>query len=338
MTLQRKLSIFGFVTLSFLSLYLVSASSFFVSEPSRLSRAITIDILLTIPIIYFLLIRKTSVPKISVIPVTIIGVVLASFILPKEQQGLLGLFKTWILPVVELFIVSFIIYNVVKAVKSFKSKRLEHSDFYTILKQTCYDILPKGAVIPFVTEISVFYYGFIYWKKRALQPNEFTYHKESGSLTLLITFLFLIAIETLVFHLLLARWNTTVAWVLTGLSIYTGIQIFGFVKSILKRPIVLSEKTLFLRYGIMKETEINLIDIDSIEISSKDIETGDDLQKLSLLGSLESHNMIIHLNKANTITGLYGSKKNYTSLALSIDETQCFKSEIENAKAKFTNL
>ncbi|WP_299118015.1 hypothetical protein [uncultured Winogradskyella sp.] len=338
MTLQRKVSILGFVALSFLSIYLVSTSTFFISEPNHLSRAITIDVLLTIPIIYFLLIRKTSIPKISVLPVTIAGVVLASFILPEEQQNILSLFKTWALPIIELFIASFIIYNVVKAIKSFKSKRVEDSDFYTVLKHTCYDILPKGAVIPFVTEISVFYYGFIYWKKRTLQPNEFTYHKESGSLTLLITFLFLIAIETLVFHLLLASWNTTVAWILTGLSIYTCIQIFGFVKSILKRPIILTKQTLLLRYGIMKETEIKLVDIDSIEISSKDIETNKDLQRLSLLGGLESHNTIIHLNKTNTISSLYGIKKGYKSIALSVDEVKRFKTEIENTKAKLTNL
>jgi hypothetical protein len=103
-------------------------------------------------------------------------------------------------------------------------------------------------------------------KKRELKENEFSYHKDSGTITLLIAIIFIVAIETLVLHILLTKWSSLVAWILTFLSIYSGIQIFGFLKSMFKRPISIENNKLFLRYGIMNETTIDLKNIDNIEI------------------------------------------------------------------------
>ena len=51
--------------------------------------------------------------------------------------------------------------------------------------------------------------------------------------------IFSIAIETFAIHLLLLKWSETAAWILTGISIYTAIQVFGLAKSITQRPIVI---------------------------------------------------------------------------------------------------
>lgn len=310
---------------------LISKSTIFNANPSILSIGITFDLLLTVPFVYFLLIRKTKIPKTTVVPFLIVGIIICSFILPTENQYYLNLFKTWILPIVELSILSFVIFNVRKGIIRFKQNKSESFDFFTTLKNTCYEILPKGLVIPVVTEIAVFYYGFISWRKRKLRENEFTYHKESGTVTLLIAIIFIVAIETVTIHILLAKWNTTVAWILTCLSIYSGIQIFGFVKSILKRPISIENNKLFLRYGIMNQTTIDLENIDSIEITSKDIELNKETRKLSFLGELESHNMVIRLKEENTLIGLYGIKRKYKNLALHVDNKIEFKNRINNA-------
>ncbi|SFZ95275.1 hypothetical protein SAMN05428642_1224 [Flaviramulus basaltis] len=300
-------------------------------NPDYLAIGITFDLLLTVPFIYFLLIRKTNIPKTTVVPFIILGVVLCSIILPSENQQYLNLFKTWILPIIELSVLSYVIYNVRKGIKSYKQKKDLSFDFFTTLKNTCYEILPKNVVIPVVTETAVFYYGFIYWKKRELKENEFSYHKDSGTITLLIAIIFIIAIETVVLHILLTKWSSLAAWILTFLSIYSGIQIFGFVKSMFKRPISIENNKLFLRYGIMNETTIELKKIDNIEISSKDIELNKETRKLSFLGDLESHNIIIHLKEENELIGLYGIKRGYKNLALYVDNKVEFKNRINNA-------
>ena len=330
-TLQKNLIIFGIPVLIVGLMILITRTSLFQMNPDNLAIGITFDLLLTVPFIYFLLIRKTNIPKTTIVPFLILGVVICSIILPLENQHYLTLFKTWILPIVELSILSYVVYNVRKGIKSYKLKKGGSVDFFTTLKNTCYEILPKNIVTPVVTEIAVFYYGFIYWKKRELKENEFSYHKDSGTITLLIAIIFIVAIETAVFHILLTKWSSIAAWVFTLLSIYSGIQIFGFLKSMFKRPISIENDKLFLRYGIMNEATIDLKNIDSIEVSSKDIELNKETRKLSFLGELESHNIIIRLKEENTLVGLYGIKRKFKNLAFYVDDKNEFKNRINNA-------
>lgn len=327
-TLQRNLIIFGIPLMIVCLMVLIANSSIFQNNANAVAIGITFDLVLTVPLVYFLLIRKTNIPVTTVVPFLILGIVVCSIILPPENQYYLNLFKTWALPVLELSIVSYIVYNIRKAVKQFKLNKDQSFDFFTTLKTTCSEILPKGLVMPFVTEIAVFYYGFIYWKKRTLRENEFSYHKESGTITLLIAIIFIVGIETVTVHVLLSKWSIIAAWIFTFLSIYSGIQIFGFLKSMLKRPISVEGNKVNLRYGIMSETTINIEDIVSVEITSKDFEKSKENRKLSILGELESHNMVIRLKNENTLTGLYGVKRTYKNLAIYVDDKQEFKNRI----------
>lgn len=331
LSLQKNLIIFGIPFSIIAAMIFIAKSSIFNENPSNLSTGITFDLLLTVPFVYFLLIRKTNIPKTTVVPFIIIGIVTCSLILPTENQYYLNLFKTWVLPIVEVSILSFVIFNIRKAIKRYNLNKTESFDFFTTLKNTCYEILPRAAAIPAVTEISVFYYGFIYWRKRKLKENEFSYHKNSGTISLLIAIVFIIGIETVVLHVLLVKWSAIVAWVLTFLSIYSGIQIFGFLKSMLKRPISIEKNRLYLRYGIMNETSIEIDNIESIVLSTKDIEPNKETRRLSILGELEGHNIIIRLKKENTLFGLYGIKRKYKVLALYVDEKAKFQERINNA-------
>lgn len=180
-----------------------------------------------------------------------------------------------------------------------------------------------------MTEIAVFYYGFIHWKTIKLRPNEFSYHKESGTVGLLVALVFLIAVETLAIHLLLEQWSIMAAWVLTGISMYSAIQIFGFSKSLLKRPIVITDHVLYIRYGILNETAINIEDIEFIDLSTTNLKPNSQTRKLSVLGALEGHNVVITLKKENSLIGLYGIKKNYKVLALHVDDKQDFKATLD---------
>ncbi|MGS2764112.1 hypothetical protein [Sinomicrobium sp. M5D2P9] len=226
--------------------------------------------------------------------------------------------------------ISFVVYKISKTVKQYKLNKEKSSDFFTALKITCYEILPKAAAIPLITEIAVFYYGFLHWKKRPLKENEFSYHKESGSVALLSVVLFMIVIETMVLHILLVQWSEVLAWSLTFVSIYSSFQIFGFLRSMSKRPISIQNRRLYLRYGIMNEAIIDIAEIQSIEISSKDIDTDEETRKFTFLGDLEGHNIIIRLRKENTLTGLYGIKRKFKVLALHVDQKEMFYNRIND--------
>lgn len=293
--------------------------------------AITIDLLLIVPLVYFLLIRKSEIPNTTVIPIMIIGLLVGSYFMPRESQTYLSIFKTWALPVIEISILTFVIIKVRSAIKKYKGLKGSTPDFFNALKSTCYEILPKRLVLPFATEVAVFYYGFINWKTRVVLENEYTYHKKSGTPALFYAFILIIGVETVAIHFLLTRWSLIAAWILTALSIYTAIQVFGFAKSLTQRPISINQESLTLKYGILNEVEIPFSEIDRIDLSRKSLAKDKLTKTLSPLGELESHNVIIHLKNENELVGLYGLKKKFNVLGLHIDEPKKFNERMENA-------
>ena len=328
LNLRKHLVLFGIPLLLIGLLILLANSSMFIMEPNASAIGITIDLLLTIPLLYFLLIRKTKIPKTTVVPFLVLGVLVCSAVLPLENQHYLTLFKTWILPVVEISILVYAVYSVRKGIASYKLNKQGSLDFFTNLKNGCYEILPRRIAIFFAFEVATFYYGFLYWKKRELRENEFSYHRDSATLSTLFAFIMIIGIETFVFHLLLMMWSPLAAWIFTVLSIYTAIQLFGFLRSMIKRPMAIENNTLHLYYGLMNETHIDLEKISSVELTSSDLEYTKELRKFSFL---DSPNVILHLKTQHTMEGLYGFKKNYRSLAIYVDNSIAFKKQLDSA-------
>ena len=325
---------FGVPLILIAPMIFLASSTAFQQNPDMLSMGITIDLILTGPLLYFLLIRKRDIPKITVVPLFIIGLVVATLILPKENQFLLSQVKTWVLPIVELTVVTIVILKVRKVVKHYKSNPNASVDFFSALRSASAEILPKPIVYPFATEIAVFYYCFISWKKRTLKPNEFSYHKKTSARVLFTFLIFLIIIETFVLHLLLAQWSTTAAWILTAISIYSGLQILGIAKSMSKRPIAAEADGLKIRYGLLNETTIDWKNVKSIELTNAPIVFDKNCRKLSPLDALENHNVLIKLKQEGILFGLYGFKRRYTSLAIHLDTPETFKNATDRMTTK----
>lgn len=311
-------------------LALLMKSSFFLNH-DLMSFGITTDLILTIPLVYFLLIRKTEIPNTTVVPVMVIGLIIGSYLLPEANQSYLDLFKIWALPIIEIFAFTFVLIKVISAIKKYKKLKGVSPDFFTTLKSTCYEILPKPLVMPLASEVAVFYYGFFHWKTIKTNENEFTIHRKSGTLGLLGALIFIIAVETIAMHFLLATWSHVAAWIFTGLSIYTAFQVFGFARALPKRFISLNQNSLTLKYSIINEAEIPFCEIASIELSGKSLEKDQLTKTLSPLGEAESHNVIIRLNQTNQLMGLYGFKKDFKVIALHIDEPMVFKEKLDAA-------
>jgi len=70
------------------------------------------------------------------------------------------------------------------------------------------------------------------------------------------------------------------------------------MKSLRMRPVSFTEDTITLPYGIMSEAIVNLEDIERIEQSRKSIDGQDGYEKLSPLGTLDSHNLLLHMKAA----------------------------------------
>jgi len=312
-----------------LVLILFSCSRLLVIQNRNLSIAITLDLVFLIPLIHVILSQRNNNLKYSTALFFTIGLIVASFIIPKNNQFLLHDIKVWVVPVIEFCgIFLFIIQT-----RNIRSKQIalngNSEDFYTVFKNVAKDLLPSKLASIITAEISAFYYGFFNWKKIIYNNKTFSYHKNTGTLSLIGVFIFMIALETSVFHLLLAKWSIKAAWIITGVSVYAVLQAFGIARSLLKRPIKIIDKQLIIPYGILAETAFNVNDIITIESYNKQTIGSENLKCLSPFKKIEEPDIILYLTQTHCIDGIYGSQKVFDKLLINVDEKEVFIKQLQ---------
>lgn len=310
-----------------------ATSQMILSEP-LIATAVTIDLVITFPIVYFLVIRKSSIPQITVVPVFLLSVLFASLMLPAENRYTLGMVIAYLVPAAELFVVGYLVYRIYRTRREYKAYSLAGHDMMERLRIAFVnEIKPAFVARAAAFEVGVFLAAFLQWRRPKLSTAsdvEFTYHRSNSSVPLLSLFLFLLIAETVVVHILLAMWNTTVAWVFTALSVYFAIQIVAHLKAILFRSISVARGRLFVRCGILGDVAIDLASIDSISVTEQTPEDRVDVQTLTSLGALSRPNVVIELGSTAVINGIYGRERSVKLIALTIDEPQHFVEFLQN--------
>ena len=324
---RNSLIIFLFLALTVISIsYFVVNSSAFSSNPGLLSMASTIDLVILIPIIYFLCIRKRKIPKITVVPVFVLSFLLAGQIIPNNQQQTLQYIQ-YAIPLLELGVISYMIYLVINLSRAVGSQKYGLRDFpemiyRVILKKSENSILAHVGA----SESSLFYYTFAGWKTpKALGENEFSYYKTSGQQSVFVLILFLLPVETVALHWWLASFSEVLAWVLTGLSVYSVFFIIGDRNSMRHRPMVIGHESLNLQMGIRWKVEVPFSQIQNVSLREAD----DTSEKFANLSSFGFGNVVLELASPITLRGIYGIKKTTDKIALSIDERSRFVQLLE---------
>lgn len=301
--------------------FLSISSLVFYQKNSAIYSALIVDFTLTIPLVYFFLIRKKDIPKITVIPLFIIGMLLSSLLIPTEEKGLLIFIFNWIFPLVELFVLVKLGTTVYKLVKVLKETRHQNPDFYEAFVEASAQVFPAKIKHIVASEASLIYYCFFAWKNPKLLPNEFSYHRKTPIISMLYGFMLLIIAEGIGLHLWLDGYSNNLAWVFTFLSAYGLLQVFGILKSIPKRPIIIYEGEVHLKFGLLGNAIVKNSNIESIIYSTKDLpENSKGTKKLFLV----EHNVLIQLKENQEISGLYGLKKDSKQIALFIDQPREF--------------
>lgn len=321
-----------FIPLILWSVFLLFIQSrWYQEDPKLMSMALTIDFLFTVPLLYYLAIRKRKISKFTVFSVFVLGLIIASLTLPAENQFYLDNFKFFVLPFIELGVVGFIVYKTVKTVKAFKAQKSKE-DFYSTLLKTTKPLFPGTIATVLATEIAMLYYGFIKWKVKKLDDNEFTYHKKNALVSIIGGLTLVIVGETIGLHKWLVNWNPIVGWIITVLSAYTAIQFFALAKSITQRPIVVDveNRILHLKYGFFSDFKVNFNQIDFIEMNSNDLPDDKSIIPFSPLGKIGEHNVIIHFKEEELFAGIYGLKKKSKAIAVYVDEKEKFAELIKS--------
>ncbi|WP_154402297.1 hypothetical protein [Mucilaginibacter endophyticus] len=291
----------------------------------------TLDLVIVLPLVPLLFNKQTGGSKVLASVLFTAGIVAASWLVPAEGQGLLRQLKIWIVPVIEVLSIAFLVIRVKKALSAYKKAGDTSGDFYTELKRISFSIIPNRVSDIVSSELAAMYYLFFNHQKMVYDDRRFSYHKETGTIALFGVLIFMVAIETTAFHLLLSKWSPKIAWVLTLISIYAGLQLWGMARAFFKRPIEITGDSLILRYGLLSETTVPLKNIAVLEAAGPSAENRSELQPLSPLKKLDSFNLVLKLHEPGRLYFIYGKVKNYRELAFHVDNKTLFR-EVLNEK------
>lgn len=298
----------------------------------ELSWAITFDLTLTAPILFLVVSRKSNISKIRAIPIFVVGILVATFVLPIHHQHFLNYITTYLLPLVELFVLFFLILKVRKGVKIFKRLAADNYDFYFISKKSAKELFGTSRIGAFLaSEISMLYYALSSWSKRKLLPNEYSNYKERGSIQLAGAFLTVILIETLAFHILLVYFEKNVlAWILTFSSLYTAIIIFAHIRALIKRPSELTNAVLYLKNGLIADVKIKIEEIESIELTMTKVDApGLKIGNMGLGKESTNHTIAMYFKIPQTIEKIYGFTENCDLLLFHLDDKEEFVQKVK---------
>ncbi len=327
-----KLAI-GLPALVILTCILIVFTPIYQIKKSLLTPAILLDLLITAPLLYYFVIYNSTVPKKTVIRVFMIGLLFAGILVGTDSSKFLLQIKKWVAPILELYVVVSLYTNFSNAKKNAVKSGKEDFDFLPFCRLSLINFLGNkrlGTLI--ASEIAVFYYAFSINPSKPIDYKRyFSYHKKNGILLVLGTFLSLFIIETAGMHLVFQLWSKTAAWILTGISIYTCLQLFAHIRSIKSRPIYINDDTLELHNGLAGDASIPYTIIKEIDFTNKMPSAGT-IQQLVLIKGFEGHNCVIHLTEPITINRLFGIEKVCDTILFNCDQPKLFEEEIKKMR------
>ena len=334
-TLKQHWPLLGFglaLTAIYLAAVFVAAEAPRFEQPALLAAALTLDLAVMAPVLYYvLLVRCKGWPAISIVPVFLLSLAAASFIVPASHQDLLDLLKFLVAPA-ELLLLGYLGLTVVRTARRFQDLAVS-TDIVERLRQSLRDVLKARLAADLVaSEIALFYYAFFSWRTRPADPAKhfaFSYHKKVGYAPLLAGILVAMLIEVIAVHALLWMWNPPLAWVMTALGLYGFLWLLGDWRAVLLRPISVEKDALVVRIGLRWTARVPFAAIASVrpvEGTPPGRKTPGYLEAL-LLGK---PHYLIALNEPIVAQGLYGMRKTITTLGFTVDDAEAFETALKH--------
>lgn len=315
----------------------IAGTADFAAHPDVLALAVTADIVVGIPLAYYLLVvRRKGLPAITVAPVFILSLLAAGRILPAAHHTYLR-YAELAAPLVELIVLIIVAAKLRQIVRHYRHLRPAYVYFPETLEASVRAALPAfppAFASLLTTELSLVVFGLTGWLRRAPAGDgdrpRFSYHRQGGYAVILGFLTFVLVLETTVLHLLVTRWNPTVAWVLTIASVYTLFWVFGDFHASRLQPITLDDACLRLRVGMRWRIDVPWSQVEMVRKATAADKKLPDFINLAVMG--EPRLMIV-LRQPLIAQGLLGRTRETAHVGLSVDDETAFLRAIDTRLA-----
>lgn len=285
-----------------------------------------VDILVAVPIIWYVLVlRPRGIRPFALIPLFVMACGVAWLLLPSAYQAWLA--PVWIvLPLLELVMIGVLVVRLRRIVAWYRAHRHEYPYFVDALIASVASELGGTLVVRlFVLETLMIYLSFVGWflRYRQVQPQHqlFFYHQKSRYTPVFVAWMSVMLIETVLFHLLIQGWNETVAWVITGISIYSCFWLAGEYTLIKLSPHVIDGTTLHLRAGLRWSTRITRDDIIAVEQPKR---ADANAPEYVAFARGDEPQLVLCLAQPIRVDGLFGTHKTVNRIGIYVDDVAHF--------------
>jgi hypothetical protein len=299
-------------------------------DPAIFAIAITADVALGIPLLYYLLLaRKRYLPASGMIALYLLALAAVRFVLLPSQQTHLSTIEAFAL-LGEVAVLGVALAKARDIVRRVRAARAVELYFADALRQGVRQALGGSPVAALLaTELSLIYFAGFGWftRFRTDRPGSvaFPYHRRSGFATILFAMLFIVLVEGGALHLLLSVWNASVAWIVTALNLYALLWMLGFFHAVRLQPIVLDRTHLHLRTGFQWRAEIPLANIAEVRrVTSADKRAAGYLN----VAAFGEPRLVLRLREPVTIAGLFGRARGASVIGITVDDEKELVAEL----------
>jgi hypothetical protein len=286
-----------------------------------IATAFLTDIVVTFPIAYYyLLIRPLKLKKWSIFLVISCCLAVAYFILPAHQRYYIVQLKK-LTVCIELGILIYCVSKIKKIIASYRQLRIQSPYSPYILRQSMFNVLGNGIGIKLMaSELSILRFGLLFWRKQKdtpLSATSYSIHKESGYIAMFCIVLFACFAELMGFHLLIAHYSKTAAFIVSLLTVYGIVIIVGDLVAIMKSPVLVMPDKLVLRTGIRWVVVIDRDNIIAVEKVRTGFESGEDCFQGGILKS--SVNICFTFAQPVSIERIYSKTVTTKQIVMTVD-------------------
>ncbi|TQF71367.1 hypothetical protein [Pseudoalteromonas luteoviolacea] len=228
-----------------------------------------LDVFIVLPIICFLAVKNKKEALLKAITLCCLAVWVGSYIIPASSKFIWPYLESGRY-VISALILLFELAAIVTVVLAIKTALDDKIDPDLAISQPIERFLGK-SVVATVLNFETRMWTFALFAKRVKPDNyqgskHFSYHQKDGSQSNLLGFVFLIALEMPLMHLLLHfAWSPLAANVVTILSVLSLVFFLAEYRAMAKRPISIDGDDLIIRYGLYQPLKVPLSNIKDIK-------------------------------------------------------------------------
>lgn len=302
---------------------IVTHTTAFSRRPAILSAGILFDLVIaTTALFYWFIARPFRLPNSRVWLLALLMVRIALFILPESS-----FLPNYLGPILFIMIEGAVLLVAglrVRSIRQTYQQLRPTTDVENALRGSLAAVFGEKVAGAIIGEGLTLYYLVWGWRLQSDLPagaTPLTTHRESGQVALTVVLLVVGLIELFGVHLLLTRWNPTVAVWVTGFSGYGLLFFVADTIAMLKRPSYLTNEQLHVRLGIRWRATIPRTAITTVLL----IRDKPEKHRSQLNGAfLTAPNILLTVHEPILFSGPYGIQKEVTQFSFFVDDREKF--------------